>query len=149
MKGETAPGPVMSTSQLVSPCHLPQHETQNFCCHFFLRTLCRVVVPMSFYPLYIKIILLWLFLFVFLCVFFLMCVFPIEDHLGWQSGCPFNTKAEKEILSLGSRRRGCLRRRKRLGLKAGQVKETLHELFWPLLLLFYIKCTFHSNIVFM
>lgn len=45
MKGQTAPGPMISMSQLVSPCHLPQHETQNFCCHFFLRTLCRVVVP--------------------------------------------------------------------------------------------------------
>lgn len=142
MKGQTAPGPMISMSQLVSPCHLPQHETQNFGCHFFLRTLCRVVSPMSFYPLYIEITLLWL-------VCFLMCVFPIEDLLGWQSGCPFNTKAEKEILSLGSSRRGCLRRRKRLVLKAGQGKETLHELFWPLLLLFYIKCTFHSNIVFM
>lgn len=70
-----------------------------------------------------------------------MCSFPTEDRLGWRSGCPFNTKAEKEILSFGSRRRGCTQRRKRLELKASQVD----ELFWPLLLLFYIDCTFHSK----
>lgn len=77
-----------------------------------------------------------------------MCLCPIEDHLGWQSGCPFNTKAEKETLSFGSSRRGCVRRRKRLGLKAGWVDETLDELFWPLLLLFYVKRTFHSKYCF-
>lgn len=78
----------------------------------------------------------------------LMCLCPLEDHLGWQSGCPFNTKAETETLSFGSSRRGCIRRRKRLGLKAGGVDETLDELFWPLLLLFYVRRTFHSKYCF-
>lgn len=142
MKGQAAPGPTIFMSQLVSLCHLSQHDTRNFGCHFSLRTLCRVMAPTSFYPPHVEIVLLWL-------VCFSMCLFPTEDHLGWQSGCPFSTKAEKEILSFGNSRRGCLRRRKRLGLKAGQVDETLHELSWPLLLLFYIKCTFHSNIVLM
>lgn len=80
--------------------------------------------------------------------FVLMCLCPMEDDLGWQSGRPFNTKAEKETLSFGSSQRGCIRRRKRLGLKAGWVDETLDELFWPLLLLFYVRRTFHSKYCF-
>lgn len=79
---------------------------------------------------------------------FFMCLFPTEDHLRWQSGHPLHTKAEEEIFSLGSSHRGCIRRRKRLGFKSGRVDETLDELFWPLLLLFYIKCTFHSKYCF-
>lgn len=77
-----------------------------------------------------------------------MCLCPIEDHLGWQSGCPLNTKAEKETLSFGSSQRGCIWKRKRLGLKAGWVDETLDELFWPLLLLFFVGRTFHSKYCF-
>lgn len=78
----------------------------------------------------------------------LRCLSPMEDHWGRQSGCPFNTKAEKETFFFGNSRRGCVQRRKRLGLKAGWVDETLDELFWPLLLLFYVKRTFHSKYCF-
>lgn len=61
--------------------------------------------------------------------FVLMCLFPTEDRVGWQNEHPLNAKAEEEILSLGSSRRGCIRRRKRLGLKTGSVNETLDEVF--------------------
>ena len=49
--------------------------------------------------------------------------------MGWQNEYPLNAKAEEEILSLGSSRRGCIRRKKRLGLKTGSVNETLDEVF--------------------
>lgn len=33
---------------------------------------------------------------------FLMCSFPTGEHLRGHSGCPFHTKAVKEILSSGA-----------------------------------------------
>lgn len=140
MKSQAAPGHMISMSQHMSPCHLPRHDTRNSGGPFSLRTLCRVVAGTSSSPPHVGIVLLLL-----VCFWYL---FPTEEHLRWQSACPFNTKAEKEILSSGSSHRGRIRRRKRLGFKSGRVDETLDELFWPLLLLFYIKCTFHSKYCF-
>lgn len=98
------------------------HVTPKTTAALLLGRSCKGAAPTPLWPLHVSII--------FVLLVCLMYLFLTEDRGGWPHGCPGNTKAEKEMQSLGRGHRGCIRRRKRLGLKAGWVKETLDEPVW-------------------